>query len=100
MKVQREMRRIDSDSLREESRELVEPRAGDAKVATPKHAVMEDEQVRAAVGSGANHRSRKIDGCRYVRDRSRVRDRKSTRLNSSHGYISYAGFCLKQTKHR
>ena len=22
------------------------------------------------------------------------RDRKSTRLNSSHGYISYAGFCL------
>src|SRR2546429_5286166 len=25
-------------------------------------------------------------------------DRKSTRLNSSHGYISYAGFCLKQTK--
>src|SRR2546429_7207565 len=26
------------------------------------------------------------------------RDRKSTRLNSSHGYISYAGFCLKQIK--
>src|SRR2546422_3310598 len=25
-------------------------------------------------------------------------DRKSTRLNSSHGYISYAGFCLKQKK--
>src|SRR2546429_5895554 len=24
-----------------------------------------------------------------------VGDRKSTRLNSSHGYISYAGFCLK-----
>src|SRR2546429_6856738 len=24
-----------------------------------------------------------------------VQDRKSTRLNSSHGYISYAGFCLK-----
>src|SRR2546429_1612823 len=23
-------------------------------------------------------------------------DRKSTRLNSSHGYISYAGFCLKK----
>src|SRR2546422_4951548 len=29
-------------------------------------------------------------------------DRKSTRLNSSHGYISYAVFCLKKkkTKHR
>src|SRR2546429_5680160 len=24
-------------------------------------------------------------------------DRKSTRLNSSHGYISYAVFCLKKT---
>src|SRR2546429_6079450 len=25
-------------------------------------------------------------------------DRKSTRLNSSHGYISYAGFCLKKKR--
>src|SRR2546422_6442265 len=28
-----------------------------------------------------------------------VPDRKSTRLNSSHGYISYAVFCLKKKKH-
>src|SRR2546429_1750024 len=28
------------------------------------------------------------------------RDRKSTRLNSSHGYISYAVFCLKKKKTR
>src|SRR2546422_4421036 len=27
-------------------------------------------------------------------------DRKSTRLNSSHGYISYAVFCLKKKKSR
>src|SRR5687768_18056634 len=27
-----------------------------------------------------------------------VTDRKSTRLNSSHGYISYAVFCLKKKK--
>src|SRR2546422_7563025 len=27
-------------------------------------------------------------------------DRKSTRLNSSHGYISYAVFCLKKKKTR
>src|SRR2546429_5299148 len=27
---------------------------------------------------------------------SSSRDRKSTRLNSSHGYISYAVFCLKK----
>src|SRR2546429_5977084 len=26
-------------------------------------------------------------------------DRKSTRLNSSHGYISYAVFCLKNKNH-
>src|SRR2546429_6479646 len=29
---------------------------------------------------------------------SPVQDRKSTRLNSSHGYISYAVFCLKKKK--
>src|SRR2546422_1598927 len=28
------------------------------------------------------------------------RDRKSTRLNSSHGYISYAVFCLKKKKNK
>src|SRR2546422_2729874 len=28
--------------------------------------------------------------------RRQSRDRKSTRLNSSHGYISYAVFCLKK----
>src|SRR2546429_6933919 len=32
------------------------------------------------------------------RDHRRFQDRKSTRLNSSHGYISYAVFCLKKKK--
>src|SRR2546422_2035911 len=32
-----------------------------------------------------------LPGCKKV-------DRKSTRLNSSHGYISYAVFCLKKKK--
>src|SRR2546422_4348912 len=31
-------------------------------------------------------------------DSARALDRKSTRLNSSHGYISYAVFCLKKKK--
>src|SRR2546422_2253894 len=31
---------------------------------------------------------------------SDLRDRKSTRLNSSHGYISYAVFCLKKKKNK
>src|SRR5687768_17624698 len=34
---------------------------------------------------------------RFERARRRA-DRKSTRLNSSHGYISYAVFCLKKKK--
>src|SRR2546422_3646690 len=29
-----------------------------------------------------------------------IQDRKSTRLNSSHGYISYAVFCLKKKKRK
>src|SRR5688572_32331224 len=33
-----------------------------------------------------------------VRSRTRVGDRKSTRLNSSHSQISYAVFCLKKKK--
>src|SRR3989449_8774753 len=32
--------------------------------------------------------------------RAMLEDRKSTRLNSSHGYISYAVFCLKKKKKR
>src|SRR2546422_4144333 len=40
-------------------------------------------------------------GSRKIRDEiaaMEVIDRKSTRLNSSHGYISYAVFCLKKKK--
>src|SRR5216684_8521016 len=49
-------------------------------------------------------------GCRFLLQRrdgaakrpgaGRGPDRKSTRLNSSHGYISYAVFCLKKKKPR
>src|SRR3989449_5229636 len=35
---------------------------------------------------------------RVVEPRRPSGDRKSTRLNSSHGYISYAVFCLKKKK--
>src|SRR2546422_3359827 len=34
----------------------------------------------------------------YREQRLENQDRKSTRLNSSHGYISYAVFCLKKKK--
>src|SRR2546422_2389879 len=38
---------------------------------------------------------------RYINCKTKhlaLEDRKSTRLNSSHGYISYAVFCLKKKK--
>src|SRR5712675_967182 len=35
---------------------------------------------------------------KYRNDPAAEADRKSTRLNSSHGYISYAVFCLKKKK--
>src|SRR5207245_6359943 len=37
-------------------------------------------------------------GVTGARSSGRGRDRKSTRLNSSHGSISYAVFCLKKKK--
>src|SRR3712207_7832170 len=48
-----------------------------------------------------DHRLQRIALCRRtgrVRGGGRTRDRKSTRLNSSHANISYAVFCLKKKK--
>src|SRR2546429_6322595 len=52
--------------------------------------------------------SKTVQQCAQIIFRSRISrpqpegllkiDRKSTRLNSSHGYISYAVFCLKKKK--
>src|SRR5256884_1202447 len=39
-----------------------------------------------------------VEGDRCAIRRPSRADRKSTRLNSSHGYISYAVFCLKKKK--
>src|SRR2546422_7233792 len=49
---------------------------------------------RWAAGAGRARRGGRVrGGIREARG-----DRKSTRLNSSHGYISYAVFCLKKKK--
>src|SRR3712207_8345801 len=49
----------------------------------------DDAAVGAGVGGGAfDHAAGQIA--------ERHQDRKSTRLNSSHANISYAGFCLKK----
>src|SRR2546429_6881233 len=45
-----------------------------------------------ALCSRSTARATRVHGNKFVRDR------KSTRLNSSHGYISYAVFCLKKKK--
>src|SRR2546429_7288672 len=48
-------------------------------------------------GGKTRHHDRRV-GKRWEAASSAARDRKSTRLNSSHGYISYAVFCLKKKK--
>src|SRR2546430_12440192 len=48
--------------------------------------------IRCSGGYGALHYSRSS------KPRRNRRDRKSTRLNSSHSQISYAVFCLKKKK--
>src|SRR2546430_13570583 len=49
---------------------------------------------------GELERGAHLDARRRRADRDRRHgDRKSTRLNSSHSQISYAGFCLKRKEH-
>src|SRR2546429_5622851 len=52
---------------------------------------------RRRLRPGLWHRPRRCCHRPWHRQRSGP-DRKSTRLNSSHGYISYAVFCLKKKK--
>src|SRR5207245_8877770 len=49
-------------------------------------------------GSAFSRKSQLRRRLSEIRPRSRMLDRKSTRLNSSHGSISYAVFCLKKKK--
>src|SRR2546429_4139289 len=57
------------------------------------HLIEHDGDERAAEQQPAGqHRSEQAV------DDGGLLDRKSTRLNSSHGYISYAVFCLKKKK--
>src|SRR3712207_8699453 len=58
------------------------------------------EALRAGAGAQGDARSGVVRGGRAQLRRARLppRDRKSTRLNSSHANISYAVFCLKKKK--
>src|SRR2546422_4624666 len=60
-------------------------------------------QGEHAIRAGLFHAARNLGADRRDcaprgKGRRGLRDRKSTRLNSSHGYISYAAFCLKKKK--
>src|SRR2546422_4979285 len=57
-------------------------------------AVAHGARVGTRPGGGLGRRGRAVSRPR----RPPLPDRKSTRLNSSHGYISYAVFCLKKKK--
>src|SRR2546422_8451382 len=54
-------------------------------------------QVFGTAAHGDRRTFRRIQGT-HRRLLAVAGDRKSTRLNSSHGYISYAVFCLKKKK--
>src|SRR2546422_3148126 len=58
--------------------------------------ISEPREARAAAGAvSARPLTARADAGAAARADAH-RDRKSTRLNSSHGYISYAVFCLKK----
>src|SRR3989449_6312965 len=66
------------------------------RLAVHRDAALRHEHVRApAGGERVGHALSGVELRRVQRD---ILDRKSTRLNSSHGYISYAVFCLKKKK--
>src|SRR5688572_32278413 len=72
----------------ERQREIA--RKGGASVPSEKRSFSQDRSLAAQAGrkgGEASHGARGRDG---------NRDRKSTRLNSSHSQISYAVFCLKK----
>src|SRR2546429_6731619 len=54
---------------------------------------------RRELAGGAVRGDRRLHLPHVVRRARSVGDRKSTRLNSSHGYISYAVFCLNKKIH-
>src|SRR6266480_5529965 len=56
--------------------------------------------VSGAAHSGVDASSSSRSGDISEKNRQRARDRKSTRLNSSHMSISYAVFCLKKKKNK
>src|SRR2546422_2665629 len=74
--------------------------AVDAVVGAAAHSVGRRVQIAGRTGVGAGRQQQQgREGAAVERHLDDLLvDRKSTRLNSSHGYISYAVFCLKKKK--
>src|SRR2546422_5169944 len=66
--------------------------------ALPIWGVGRDRRVRGMLHPDLDRAGDRIRHGPRVAPARRPTDRKSTRLNSSHGYISYAVFCLKKKK--
>src|SRR5687768_17848799 len=81
--------------FRSEQAEVAHPaQIGEQVGAVPSHGLRQhgaDQALDMPFGPGRPR-------LRRARQRHGDQDRKSTRLNSSHGYISYAVFCLKKKK--
>src|SRR5207245_11223173 len=54
------------------------------------------DEIHSLIGAGSAEGS--LDAASIIKPALSRGDRKSTRLNSSHGSISYAVFCLKKKK--
>src|SRR5687768_17914554 len=63
-----------------------------SRLAAERLAAGRDRRVQVQADGGRGDRRARADALQAGLDR------KSTRLNSSHGYISYAVFCLKKKK--
>src|SRR5205809_5399967 len=82
---------------------LMEPRPPKSTLFPYTTLFRSQRRSRSGLDGGIPEARRDIDGHQHAaRGRSPGhrgdQDRKSTRLNSSHGYISYAVFCLKKKK--
>src|SRR2546422_6975347 len=85
-----------------------EPEAHDRVALTPRrYNPFPEPDPSTSLGAAARERPPRPDGAPLLQWLCGVpcagadgQDRKSTRLNSSHGYISYAVFCLKKKKHK